>query len=178
MTETPSHKLGLRTMEMACHLRDSSLSSVRGFDDHACTLFRLQEISYSLFLGWQDCIKRSNRAATNYIVTYSITCDGYAANITTLSNLGCAGNPQVFFQHSNMDHRVHVTLDIISHAETNEKLSLRYASVPWGDSQSIQWHFIGLLADIQGELGLKFRNKLGQHHIKRQKAKMKVKLSA
>jgi len=47
-----------------------------------------------------------------------------------------------------------------------------------GNSQIIQWNLIRLLADIQGEIGLKLGNKLGQRHIEWYKAKMKVKLAA
>jgi len=47
-----------------------------------------------------------------------------------------------------------------------------------GSSQIIQWNLIRLLADIQGEIGLKFGNKLGHRHVEWYKAKMKVKLAA
>jgi len=63
MIESLGHTVGLWTMEMAC--RSRALLRFGGIGDHACALSGLLEVTDSLFLGWQGCLKCANWADTN-----------------------------------------------------------------------------------------------------------------
>ena len=111
----------------------------------------------------------------------SITCDGCAANISTLNNLGCHLNPKgciPYFNHPILQQKVYATLDICHMVKLTRNALADMGAFLSPTGERISWEYVVRLSNLQNDHGLHFANKLSVSHIQWHKAKMKVKLAA
>ena len=111
----------------------------------------------------------------------TVTCDGCAANISTLNILGASMDPLnciPFFSHPVTKNKVFATLDICHMLKLARNALAEMGCFVTKDGSKICWECITKLSHYQDQLGLHLGNKLSIAHINWQKAKMKVKLAA
>lgn len=111
----------------------------------------------------------------------AITCDGCAANISTLTSLGCSLDPtncNPCFQHPVNKTKVFATLDICHMLKLARNALAEMGVFLNKDGEKISWEYIKKLSQYQDRIGLHLANKLSSAHINWQKSKMKVKLAA
>jgi hypothetical protein len=116
------------------------------------------------------------------VKTPNVTCDGLAANFSTLKKLGVSFDPislKCFFPHpSDPSQKVTVMLDAchLLKLARNTLSDLKVLIDPNGNK--IKWQFIEQLHQLQSIEGLRAANKLRKDHIFWQSQKMKVSLAA
>ncbi len=116
------------------------------------------------------------------VKTVNITCDGLAANFSTLRKFGISFDPSCFqcsFPHpSDPTQRITVILDAchLLKLARNALSDLKVLVDP--DGKQIKWDFVEKLHNIQTEEGFRAGNKLRQDHISWRRQKMKVNLAA
>lgn len=111
----------------------------------------------------------------------SVTCDGCAANISTLTMLKCTINPEqptACFKHPSLDCLVFATLDICHMLKLARNALAELGVFVDSEGRKISWELIRKLCEFQDDIGLHLANKVTSHHVNWQKAKMKVKLAA
>ncbi len=116
------------------------------------------------------------------VKTVNVTCDGLAANISTLRKFGISFDPTCFqcsFPHpSDPTQKITVMLDAchLLKLARNTLSDLKVLIDP--DGKQIKWDFVEKLHNIQTEEGLRAGNKIRQDHISWRRQKMKVNLAA
>jgi hypothetical protein len=116
------------------------------------------------------------------VQTSNVTCDGLAANFSTLKKLGASFDPDsliCFFPHpSDSSQKVTVMLDAchLLKLARNTLSDLKVLIDPSGNK--IKWEYIEQLHKLQSKEGLRAANKLRKDHIFWQSQKMKVSLAA
>ena len=111
----------------------------------------------------------------------SVTCDGCAANISTLTMLGSNLDPEncsPCFTHDSVQCPIYSTLDICHMLKLARNALAEMGTFLTDTNHRISWEYIVRLSHMQDDIGLHFANKLSINHIQWQKAKMKVKFAA
>ncbi len=116
------------------------------------------------------------------VIVANVTCDGLAANFSTLSKLGANFDPSSFCctfpNPANPSHKVTVMLDACHLLKLARNTLSDYKVLIDPDGQRIEWRFVENLHKVQQKEGLRAANKLKNDHIAFHKQKMKVKLAA
>lgn len=106
----------------------------------------------------------------------SVTCDGCAANISTLTMLGCTVEPErplACFKHPWFDCLAYATLDICHNMLKLARNALAEIGILVdSEGKTISWQFIRQLHEFQQSVGLHLANKVSSRHVNWEKAKM------
>jgi hypothetical protein len=116
-------------------------------------------------------------AAEKRIKIISITCDGCAANMTTLTKLGAEIPRRPYFTHPVSQHEVSVCLDAVHMLKLARNAFATYRRFQ-SRSGTIDYKYIEDLVDLQEDMGLHLANKVTKRHLNWHNVKMKVKLAA
>lgn len=111
----------------------------------------------------------------------SLTCDGAAANITMLKGLGCnfsTGTLKTCFPHPQTGDPVAAFLDLCHMVKLVRNAFCMMKTFVDNEGNTILWHYIEMLHNMQEKKGLHLANKLRAAHIRWQKQPMKVGLAA
>lgn len=115
------------------------------------------------------------------ITVVSLTCDGAAANLSMLQNLGCSLQPdslRTSFPHPNTAEPINVFLDACHMLKLVRNALCHFKLFVDEDGCEISWNHIEALHSIQQEEGLHAANRLRTAHVHFQRQVMKVSLAA
>ncbi len=117
-------------------------------------------------------------AKSNNLQVHSVTCDGTAVNVKTMSMLGCKWldddlNGELDLQFTE-GLEVHLILDPCQALKLAQYAIVHMQTLCDKDGKAIQWWHVQRLKEIQESKGLKFANKLRCQHVDFQRCKMKL----